>query len=153
MIIAAAVVMCAACGKAEKPLDKSIKQVEAALEKVEQNKDAMTKEDWDALGKEMEAPLQEISTALESDQVSATERIKLLGLVTKMGTVMGEAALKQLNTETGIVRDSLGNELKEAGEQIEGAVGEAVKAAGEAAGEVGKAAGEVAKEVKDATQK
>jgi hypothetical protein len=108
-------VICAACGSS--PVDSSIKQVEKALERVEKNKDTMTKADWEALGREIEEPLTVINEALEGDQIGVVGKVKVVMLVAKITTVMAEAGVGLLEEETGIRGEELMDALKESAEQ------------------------------------
>jgi 16S rRNA U1498 N3-methylase RsmE len=115
VIIFCIAVMCAACGSS--PVDSSIRQVEKALERVEKNKDTMTKADWEALGKEIEEPLTVINAALEGDQIGVVGEVKVVMLVTKITTLMAEAGVQMLEQETGVKSEELMDAIKEAAEQ------------------------------------
>ncbi len=115
--------ICTACGGS--PIDKSIKQVEKALERVEKNKADMSRADWEALGKEMEEPLTVINEALENDEIGVLGKVKVVMLVAKLTAFMAEAGVATLEKETGIDRENFGAELEKAGREIEKAIGEA----------------------------
>jgi hypothetical protein len=116
--------ICTACGGGS-PVDRSIKQVEQALERVEKNKADMTRADWEALGAEMEEPLTVINEALESDRIGVVGKVKVVMLVAKITTVMAEAGVSALEAETGIDREDFGTELEKLGGEIEQALEQA----------------------------
>ena len=111
------------CGGSSSSLDKAISQVEKALEKVEKNKGNMTPEDWTALEKEMEAPLQIINNALENNQVGVMSTLKVLTLVGKWAAVATEYGVSQLEKETGIDRENFGKEIENAVKELEKSIG------------------------------
>ena len=126
--------ICTACGGSS-PIDRSIKQVENALERVEKNKTNMTRADWEALGQEMEAPLTVINEALDTDQIGVVGKVKVVMLVAKLTAFMAEAGVSTLEKETGIDRENFGTELEKAGRDIEKAVEEAEQKIRETAGQ------------------
>ena len=106
--------VCVACGGS--PVDSAIKQVESALERIEKNGDTMTKADWEALDKELTAPLEVINAALEGDQIGIVGKVKVVMLVTKITTVMAEQGIKMLEKEAGLEEGELMNAVKQAAE-------------------------------------
>ncbi len=102
----------AACGAS--PVDSAIKQVEKALERVEKNKDTMTRADWEALDKELTPPLEVINTALENDEIGVVGKVKVVMLVAKVTTVMAEQGMKTLESEAGLKEGELMDALKQA---------------------------------------
>jgi ElaB/YqjD/DUF883 family membrane-anchored ribosome-binding protein len=133
LIIAAVVALsCTACGGGS-PVNRSIKQVEDALERVEKNKADMTKADWEALNAELEEPLTIINEALDSDQIGVVGKVKVVMLVGKITAVMAEAGIDAIEAETGIDREDFGKELEKFGKELEEASEEMEKATEEAA--------------------
>ena len=126
MIIAIIVAICAGCGGSSS-VDKAIKQVEKALEKVDKNKGKMTEADWKALEKEVEEPLRVLNKALVENKVSVMGRIKVMALVAKCATVMMEAGFTEIEKQTGVQRDNWGRELEKAAKEIEKATKELSK--------------------------
>ena len=110
------------CGLREVSGRQSNGKIDKSIEKVEKNKDKMTKKDFEALDKEMEEPLKVLNDALENDEVGALDKLKIVGKVTKWAAVLVSAGFK-------VVGDELGKELKESG-----VTGEDVKKALEGSG-------------------
>jgi len=123
-IIGIIVAISAGCGGGASPVEKSISQVEQALEKVEKNKGNMTEADWQSLEKEVEEPLKVIAEALETNKIGMMERIKVMTLVTKWSAVVMEAGLSEIEKSTGIDRENFGNELENAVQELEKATKE-----------------------------
>ena len=119
------------CGGSSSSVDKAISQLEKALDKVEKNKANMTEADWEALGKEMEEPLQVINNAMDSDQVGMMGKLKVITLVAKWTAVATEFGLKQLEKETGINRENFGSEFEKAAQEIQKAAEQFAKQAAE----------------------
>ena len=112
------VALCAACGGSSS-LDRSISQVEKALERVEKNKGKMTEADWRALEKEVEEPLKVIAEALESDKIGVMGKMKILAVTAKWATVLAEAGISELEKRTGVERENFGKELEKAAKELE----------------------------------
>ena len=100
IIISIIAALIAGCGASQ--LDTAISKVEKAIEKVEKNKGNMTAEEWEALGKELEQPLQVIGEAIESDKVGTVKKLKLIALAGKWSTVLMTAGFKHLGKELGV---------------------------------------------------
>ncbi|MCL2502802.1 MAG: hypothetical protein FWE99_06695 [Bacteroidales bacterium] len=115
--------ICVSCSGSSS-VNKAITQVEKALEKVEKNKGNMSESDWKNIEKEMEGPLQVIAHALESNEVGMMERIKLMAVAAKWATVAMEAGFAEIEKQTGVHREELGNELEKAVREIEKAAQE-----------------------------
>ena len=79
----------------------------------------MTPEDWTALEKEVEAPLQIINNALENNQVGVMNTLKVITLVGKWAAVATEYGFSQLEKETGIDRENFGEELEKAAQELQ----------------------------------
>ena len=118
IIISIIVVVCVGCSKSSS-LNKAISQVENALEKVKKNKGNMTQSDWEALGKEVEEPLQVISKSIEDNKIGMMERLKLTALVAQWSVVVMEAGLTEMEKQTGISREKLGDEIEKAVKELE----------------------------------
>ena len=116
-------------------LDKSIGQVEKALQKVEKNKGKMTEEDWRTLEKELEEPLKVISNAIESDKVGVIAKVKIVALAAKWTAALTEAGIHEIEIQTGIDRDHWGTELEKVAKELEKASEELIKAAEAASAE------------------
>lgn len=72
-----------ACGGS--PVDKALKKVDASIEKLEKiskKGDKLSKKELDAIGKEMEGPVETLKKAVENDEVGGITKIKI---VTKLG--------------------------------------------------------------------
>jgi len=118
-------------GGSSSNLDKSISQVEKALEKVEKNKGQMTVDDWNNLEKELEEPLKVISDALDSDKVGVMAKMKIVAVAAKWAAVLAEAGAKEIEKQTGITRENWGNELEKVVKELEKATDELEKATNE----------------------
>lgn len=135
IIIGIIAAICAGCGGGASSLDKSVSQVEKALEKVEKNKGKMTGDDWQILEKELEEPLKVIADALESDKVSVLAKVKIVALAARWTTALAEAGITEIEKQTGIDRDSWEAELEKVAKELEKAANELEKAAGAVATE------------------
>jgi len=116
------------CGGGATSLDKSISQVEKALQKVEKNKGKMTEEDWRVLEKELEEPLKVISDAIESDKVGVLAKVKIIAVAGKWASVLAEAGIQEVERQTGIDRDNWEAEFENLAKEIEKANSELEKA-------------------------
>jgi hypothetical protein len=124
-----AAIVCSSCGGGATSLDKSISQVEKALEKVERNKGKMSEDDWRVLEKELEEPLKVISDAIESDKVGVLAKVKIVTLAARWTAALAEAGIYEIEKQTGIDRDNWGTELEKVAKEIEKATEELEKAA------------------------
>jgi uncharacterized phage infection (PIP) family protein YhgE len=73
----------------------------------------MTEADWDALSKEVEAPLKVIADALENDKAGLMTKMKIVAVTAKWATVIAQAGMSEL-----------GKQMVEAGKEIEKATKE-----------------------------
>jgi len=128
-----AAIIGAGCGGGASSLDKSISQIEKALEKVEKNKGKMTDDDWRVLEKELEEPLKVISDAIESDKVGVLAKVKLVALAAKWAATLAEAGINGIEIQSGADGDNWSIELEKAAKELEKA-GEEFEKAVEAAG-------------------
>jgi len=110
-------------------LDKSVSQVEKALEKVEKNKGKMSEEDWKNLEKELEEPLQVIANALESDKVGVLAKVKIVALAARWTAALAEAGINEIEKQTGVSRDNWEAELDKVVKELEKVSSELEKAA------------------------
>ena len=98
MCIASFLIM-TACGGP--PVDKALKKVDASIEKLEkiQKKGGkLNKEELDALGKELEEPIETLKKAVENDEVGGLTKIKI---VTKLGKWAVLAVIGIINAVNG----------------------------------------------------
>ena len=103
IIMAMAIVFVAvSCGKGTS-VDGALSQIEKAMDKVEKNKTSMTEADWQALGEELEQPLQILNDALESNKVGMVQKIKITAAVMRYAAVAGEAALHTVTDSLKVV--------------------------------------------------
>ena len=123
--------MLAGCGGAS-PIDRSVSQVEKALEKVEKNKGKMTEDDWIILNKELEEPLKVISDALESNKVGLVTKMKMVALATRWAAALTEAGISEIERQTGIHRENWETELENAAKELEKTASEMEKISDEA---------------------
>ena len=128
IIIGVIVAICAGCGGGSS-LDKSVSQVEKALEKVEKNKGKMSEEDWKNLEKELEEPLQVIANALESDKVGVLAKVKIVALAARWTAALAEAGINEIEKQTGVSRDNWEAELDKVVKELEKVSSELEKAA------------------------
>jgi len=128
IIIGIIVAICAGCGGGGSSLDKSVNQVEKALEKVEKNKGKMSEDDWKNLEKELEEPLQVIANALESDKVGVLAKVKIVALAARWATALAEAGISEIEKQTGVDRNNWEAELEKVAKELEKAGSELEKA-------------------------
>ena len=103
IIMAIAIVFVAAsCGKGSS-VDAALSQIEKTMDKIEKNKTSMTEADWEAMGKELEAPFKILNDALESNQIGAMKKLKITAVMLRYAAVAGEAAV---NTMTDLLKES-----------------------------------------------
>lgn len=105
MCIVSLVIM-TACGGAS-PVDKSLKKIDTAIEKLEKaNKKGykLSQEELDKIGKDLEEPLQILNESLEKDEIGSVTKIKIIAKVSK---------LSLLAINAGIINLDLGDLTKE----------------------------------------
>lgn len=98
MCIVSLVIM-TACGGGS-PVDKSLKKIDIAIEKLEKaNKkgNKLSKEELDQIGKDLAEPLEVLNEALEKDEVSGITKLKIIGKVSKLSLLAINAGLQNLD--------------------------------------------------------
>ena len=97
MCIVSLVIM-TACGGS--PVDKSLKQIDTAIETLEKaNKkgEKLSKEDMEQIGKDLEEPLKVLNEALENDEIGGVTKLKIVAKVSKLSILAISAGLKDLD--------------------------------------------------------
>lgn len=98
MCIVSLVIM-TACGGSS-PVDKSLKKIDTAIEKLEKaNKKGgkLSKEELDQIGKDLEEPLQVLNTALEKNEVGGVTKLKIITKVSKLSLLAINAGLQNID--------------------------------------------------------
>lgn len=98
MCIVSLVIM-TACGGGS-PVDKSLKKIDTAIEKLEKaNKkgNKLSKEELDQIGKDLAEPLEVLNEALEKDEVSGITKLKIIGKVSQLSLLAINAGLQNLD--------------------------------------------------------
>ena len=132
------VVLFASCGGGSSTVDKSISQIEKALQKVEKNKGKMTESDWRNLEKEVEEPLKAITDAMDKNKVGIMGKMKIVAVTAKWAAVLAEAGISEFANKTGIERENFGKELEKVVKELENNTGDLNKELEKAAKELEK---------------
>mgnify|MGYP001367631541 FL=1 len=93
-------VIMTACGGA--PVDKALKKVDASIEKLEKiNKkgEKLSKEELDALGKDLEEPLETLKKAVDNDEVGGITKLKIVGKLSKWALLATSIGMKNLDLD------------------------------------------------------
>ena len=107
LALLAVMTLAMSCGGRGSSVDAALSQIEKAMDKVAENKTSMTEADWEMLGEELEQPAAILKDALESNDVSAMQKIKITAAMLRYTAVVSEAALHT-------VTDSLKIKMEEA---------------------------------------
>jgi hypothetical protein len=116
-IISIIAVLCVGCG--ESLLNKAIGTVDKAIAQIEKKKGNMTEEDWNAIEKEVEEPLNIITRALKNNKVGAMEKIKIMAVTTKWAAALTEAGVSELEKKIGVDRENFDKELDKVAKDLE----------------------------------
>lgn len=98
MCIASFLIMTACVDKALKKVDASIEKIE----KIQKKGGKLNKEELDALGKELEEPIETLKKAVENDEVGGLTKIKI---VTKLGKWAVLAVIGIINAVNGRAKE------------------------------------------------
>ena len=71
-----------ACGGS--PVDKALAKLDDAIEKLEKKGDKMTKDEMDAIMKDLEEPVSVLNKTIEDNEVGGVTKIKIIAKVTKL---------------------------------------------------------------------
>ncbi len=118
LVIVVAVFAFAGCG-GKSEIDKALEQMDKVIAKVEKNKGNMTQVDWQALEKEVEAPLAVLNKAAEEGKIGAIQKLKIVTISAKWATILMDAGLSEIEKQTGVDREDFGKELEKATEELE----------------------------------
>ncbi len=89
-----------ACGGS--PVDKALKKVDTSIEKLEKiNKkgEKLSKEELDALSKDLEEPLETLKKAVDNDEVGAITKLKIVGKLSKWALLATSIGMKNLDLD------------------------------------------------------
>ena len=75
-------VLMTACGGS--PVDKALAKLDDAIEKLEKKGDKMTKDEMDAIMKDLEEPVSVLNKTIEDNEVGGVTKIKIIAKVTKL---------------------------------------------------------------------
>ena len=81
-------VLMTACGGS--PVDKALAKLDDAIEKLEKKGDKMTKDEMDAIMKDLEEPI-------EDNEVGGVTKIKIIAKVTKLTALATKVGIKNLD--------------------------------------------------------
>ena len=83
------------CSKTSSTVDKSITQIEKAINQMEEKKDNLSAEDWYSIEKETEEPMKVVTDALENGQGGVKVKMKLVSLMAKWATVVTDIGFRE----------------------------------------------------------
>lgn len=89
-----------ACGGS--PVDKALKKVDASIEKLEKihkKGDKLSKEELDALGKDLEKPIETLKKAVENNEVGGLTKIKIVTKLGKWAVLATAVGMKNLDVD------------------------------------------------------
>ena len=85
-------VLMTACGGS--PVDKAL---DDAIEKLEKKGDKMTKDEMDAIMKDLEEPVSVLNKTIEDNEVGGVTKIKIIAKVTKLTALATKVGIKNLD--------------------------------------------------------
>ena len=83
-------VLMTACGGS--PVDKALAKLDDAIEKLEKKGDKMTKDEMDAIMKDLEEPVSVLNKTIEDNEVGGVTKIKIIAKVTKLTAPVGTSS-------------------------------------------------------------
>ncbi len=89
-----------ACGGS--PVDDALSQVDKSiekLEKLEKQKDKISKEDLDKLAKEMEEPVNILQKAVDNNEIGGLTKIKIIAKLGQWAVLATSVGLQNLNLD------------------------------------------------------
>ena len=86
-------VLMTACGGS--PVDKALAKLDDAIEKLEKKGDKMTKDEMDAIMKDLEEPVSVLNKTIE--EVGGVTKIKIIAKVTKLTALATKVGIKNLD--------------------------------------------------------
>ena len=88
-------VLMTACGGS--PVDKALAKQDDAIEKLEKKGDKMTKDEMDAIMKDLEEPVSVLNKTIEDNEVGGVTKIKIIAKVTKLTALATKVGIKNLD--------------------------------------------------------
>lgn len=88
-------VLMTACGGS--PVDKALAKLDDAIERLEKKGDKMTKDEIDAMMRDLEEPVGILNEAIENDEVGGVTKIKIVAKVTKLAALATKVGIKNLD--------------------------------------------------------
>lgn len=88
-------VLMTACGGS--PVDKALAKLDDAIEKLEKKGDKMTKDEMDAIMKDLEEPVSVLNKTIEDNEVGGVTKIKIIAKVTKLTALATKVGIKNLD--------------------------------------------------------
>lgn len=88
-------VLMTACGGS--PVDKALAKLDDAIEKLEKKGDKMTKDEMDAIMKDLEEPVSILNKAIEDNEVGGVTKIKIVAKVTKLTALATTVGIKNFD--------------------------------------------------------
>lgn len=88
-------VLMTACGGS--PVDKALAKLDDAIEKLEKKGDKMTKDEMDAIMKDLEEPVSVLNKTIEDNEVGGVTKIKIIAKVTKPTALATKVGIKNLD--------------------------------------------------------
>ena len=85
-------VLMTACGGS--PVDKALAKLDDAIEKLEKKGDKMTKDEMDAIMKDLEEPVSVLNKTIEDNEVGGVTKIKIIAKVTKLTALATKVGIK-----------------------------------------------------------
>ena len=89
-------VLMTACGGS--PVDKALAKLDDAIEKLEKKGDKMTKDEMDAIMKDLEEPVSVLNKTIEDNEVGGVTKIKIIAKVTKLTALATKVGIKNLDS-------------------------------------------------------
>lgn len=99
-------VIMTACGGS--PVDKALAKVDASIERLEKAQkkgDKLSKEELDAMGKELEEPVEILTEAVKNDEVSGITKIKIVAKLSNWAILAAGAGINSTNLDD-IMKDA-----------------------------------------------
>lgn len=79
------------------PVDKALAKLDDAIEKLEKKGDKMTKDEMDAIMKDLEEPVSVLNKTIEDNEVGGVTKIKIIAKVTKLTALATKVGIKNLD--------------------------------------------------------
>lgn len=79
-----------------------------------EKQDNISFDDWQKMNAEMEKEFEVLNTALDAEQLSAMEKLKLIGLTGRWTVLTGKLGIEKLEEESGMTIEQIGDEMEKA---------------------------------------